>query len=340
MNCNEIIDFEEYNIRHYDFPIKRSPNLIYDTIVLFRLIIHLIFNRYDIVHSVTPKSGLLLSIAGFLTCSKSRIHTFTGQVWANYTGFKRKVYINIDKLISILNTSLLTDSYSQMNFLINAGVVESNKISVLNKGSITGVDLNRFKPITKSRIFLREQLKITQSDFVIIFIGRLNFDKGIIDLTDAFTKINNKNLHLIIVGPDEYNMISYINNRYLKNEINNLHFIKDTNTPEIYMNMSDLICLPSYREGFGNVIIEAAAVGVPSIVSDIYGLNDAIVDGETGLTFNVGNINDLQKKILLLLNDRSLLLKLSRNSKEFVIKNFNSKDLSMSLHNYYNSISK
>jgi glycosyltransferase involved in cell wall biosynthesis len=338
LNCNEKIDFKDYEVNFYHFPIKRSPNIFYDTIVLLRLVIHLLVKRYDIVHSITPKSGLLLSIAGFFTFTKFRIHTYTGQVWANYKGLKRKIYINIDKLISELNTNLLADSVSQMKYLIHEGVVNKNKINVLNKGSICGVDLNRFKPNIRIKYNLRKKYKLLNTDFVILFIGRLNFDKGIIDLTDAIENLNLPHLHLIIVGPDENKITAFIEKRYNKEILKNIHFIRETDAPEDYMNMSDVICLPSYREGFGNVIIEAAAVGIPSIVTNIYGLKDTVIDGITGFTFELGNIVDLQNKINYIDNNRALLLQMSDNSLNFASENFDSNVLSKCLHNYYISL--
>lgn len=335
LNNSNNTDFSEYNINIFHFPIKRKPSIFSDIIILLKLISHLNKYKYDIIHSISPKSGLLSSIASFVTLQPVRIHTFTGQVWANYIGIRKYFYIFFDKIISNLNTNILTDSFSQKHFLLKNKIGTTEKIEVLNKGSICGVDLKRFNNKIYFKNDIRKEYKISTNDFVILYIGRLNFDKGIIDLVDAVVKLNINNIYLFIIGNDEENIIDYVKNRYVNFNKFNIKFLNETDNPEKYMSMSDVLCLPSYREGFGNVVIEAAAIGIPAIVSNIYGLQDSIINHFTGLFFNVKNIDDLIDKIRLLYTNQSLRDNMSINCINYISKNFDTKIISKELNKFY-----
>lgn len=283
--------------------IVRKISLINDIIALYKLVVLFSGGKFDLVYSVTPKAGLLAMMAGFLVRIRSRIHIFTGQVWVTQSGVKRLFLKVMDILLAKLATHLLTDSSSQRQFLINEHVVDPDKIKALANGSISGVDLNRFQKNSKVRSKIREELYIEEDELVFLFIGRLNPDKGVLDLVDAFMLISNDCDHvkLIIVGPDEANMRDQILLKMESKSIN-LRLITYTEHPENYMNAADVICLPSHREGFGSVVIEAAAVGIPAIGSDIYGIRDAIENRVTGLLFPVKDIQALyfaMKKLII-----------------------------------------
>jgi len=264
-----------------------------------------------LVHTLSPKSGLLGIIAAWIARAPLRIHTFQGEVWITKKGLWRAFLKSMDKLVARLASHLLVVSQSEKSFLIEQGVVKPGELEMLANGSICGVDINQFKPNSEARLRVREQLGIADSDKVILYLGRLNADKGLIDLAQAFNQVakGNKNIHLLIVGPDEENIQVQIEHECL-NLLNCIHFVDYTSTPEYYMAAADLLCLPSYREGFGLVLIEAAAVGLPTVGSKIYGITDAIVDNETGLLFEVGKSEDLAEKIDRILNDDVLKLSL------------------------------
>lgn len=327
--------FNDLNIKIINFNIQRRPNLINDLYSLLNLIIHLSFNRYDLVHSISPKSGLLSAISTFLTFHKIRLHTFTGQVWANHKGFKLFVFKFIDTIIIKLNTECLIDSFAQKEFLIKNNIGNAYSLNVLNNGSICGVDLNRFNINKFSKKKLRDKLNIKINDFVILFLGRLKSDKGIFDLYKAFQKLNLFNAHLLIIGDDEENIIEQLNLNNKESLSLNIHVFPVTKTPEKYIAISDILCLPSYREGFGNVIIESAAMKVPSVVSDIYGLKDSIINNETGLFFELGNTEMLCAKLKYLYDNKKTLNYLGLNAFEYVNKKFDSNDISQSLYEFY-----
>ncbi len=147
-----------------------------------------------------------------------------------------------------------------------ADVLNKDKSLVFGSGSVSGVDLLKFKPNTKVKLSLRKKLKISPASFIFVFIGRLNYEKGIYDLIDSFILADLKSAYLLIIGPDEENISSKF-----KGKQSNIIFSDITSSPQDFLAISNVLCLPSYREGFGNIVIEAAAIGLPSIVSNIYG---------------------------------------------------------------------
>lgn len=339
INENDSLNNLESLITIFPVGIKRNISLWQDLIALFQLIKLFRRHEFTIVHSVTPKAGLLAMLASFIAGVGIRIHTFTGQVWATKTGFARVVLKSLDKLIAALSTNILIDSPSQRSFLVKEGVVKVQKSDVLLEGSISGVDLQRFKPNDVARNRIRAAFSFADNDVVFLFIGRLNRDKGILDLAQAFTKVadNHANARLLIVGVDEANLTNEIKRATLGHE-SKVSFVSFTNSPEEYMVASDVLCLPSYREGFGNVIIEAAAVGIPTIGTDIYGISDAIVDGETGTLFEVKNTDDLQKCMQKMIVDNKFRAKLGMAAKDRAIESFSSKKLSEAWLKYYQGL--
>ena len=216
--------------------------------------------------------------ASFLTFIPIRVHCFTGQVWATKSGLSRLLLKLIDKVVGILSTQNIVDSKSQYKFLVKENVLKKDKSLVFGSGSVSGIDLLKFKPNKKVKVKLRNKLKIPPASFVFIFLGRLNSDKGIYDLIHSFKSADLKSAYLLLIGPDEENIATKF-----KSNHSNIIFSGATSSPQDYLAASDILCLPSYREGFGNVVIEAAASGLPSIVSNIYGLSDAIIQNNTGL---------------------------------------------------------
>ncbi|MGE8683683.1 MAG: glycosyltransferase [Acinetobacter sp.] len=308
------------NVKKIHVDIQRKPSLVVDIKVLFELIKIFKEERFEVVHSTTPKAGLLTQIAGKLARVKFRIHTFTGQVWATKTGYKREILKKLDSLIAVSATHLLADSFTQRDFLEDQDVVPKNKIQVLGLGSISGINTDKFRPLKTDN--LREELNISKESFLYLYLGRLNRDKGILDLLAAFEKVysKNPNTYLLLVGRDEEQLVPIIEKHYLfKKSISYLNFTKQ---PEKFMSMADVFCIPSYREGFGSVVIEAAACKTPSIGSNIYGLSDSIEDGKSGLLFKVGNINDLANKMDYCYNHSEDLKKYAEYGYERVCKNF------------------
>lgn len=321
------------DIKRIHIDIQRKPSIFLDLKVLFELVKVFKQHKFEVIHSTTPKAGLLTQIAGKLAGVSFRIHTFTGQVWATKTGYKREILKKFDSLIAALATHLLADSFTQRDFLEDQGVVAKNKIQVLGLGSISGINTDKFIPIESHQ--LRKELNISAKSFVYLYLGRLNKDKGIIDLLAAFDHVYAKHpdTYLLIVGRDEENLVPIIEKHSLFSKA--LSYVGFTKQPEIFMSMADVFCIPSYREGFGSVVIEAAACKTPSIGSNIYGLSDSIEDGKSGLLFEVGNINDLANKMEYCYNNKEDLKKYAEYGYKRVCNNFTQEMSSNDLLNFY-----
>jgi glycosyltransferase involved in cell wall biosynthesis len=302
--------------------VRRKISVLTDIIALLDLTKMILLNHYDMVQTITPKASLVGQIAARLGRTKVRLHTFTGQVWATRTGWSRFFLKSFDKLVAAVTTHLLADSHSQRAFLISEGVCRPEKISVILNGSIGGVNLRRFRPDRESRIEIRDRYGLQDSDFVVLFLGRIARDKGIIDLIQAFNLISEScpALKLLVVGSDEENLISQ--GVISTDSFGQVIFEGNVENPETYIAAADLFCLPSYREGFGSVVIEAAACGVPAVVSDIYGLSDAIADGESGVCFSVSDVQALSHSIRRLCEDREKCRALGSRARERAIELF------------------
>jgi len=329
-NPNFLID-TKLDINFVNINFSREINIISDLLSLAQLVYLFLIKRYDAVHSITPKAGLLAMIASFLTFIPVRIHCFTGQVWATKSGSSRLFLKLIDKVIGILSTQNIIDSKSQYNFLVKNNVLNEDKSLVFGSGSVSGVDLLKFKPNIKVKLSLRKKLNISTSSFVFVFIGRINLDKGIYDLIDSFILADLKSAYLLIIGPDEESILSKF-----KDKQSNIIFSDITSSPQDFLAVSDVLCLPSHREGFGNIVIEAAATGLPSIVSNIYGLSDAIVQNKTGLTHEPKNVEEITRLMIALFNDRKLVARLGKAAKKRAISEFDSKILVKHWKDFYN----
>lgn len=304
-------------------PIVRSIKPISDFYALLLLCLFFWRNRFSSVHSVTPKAGLLAMVAARLAGIKCRFHIFTGQVWVSKSGLFKLLLMQLDKVISYCATDVLVDSPSQRDFLIANKIISPLKSTVLGRGSICGVNISRFKPNPDVRSDLRRKLGLSGDDFVFLYLGRVNRDKGIAELVRAFGRIDFRKFsaYLLIVGPDEDDVLA-LNGEHVGRL--GKHFIRQgfTKVPQDYMAAADVFCLPSYREGFGSVILEAAATGVPSIGSRIYGITDAIQDGITGLLHDVRNIDDLADKMQILMGDRELSKRLGEMAFQRAVSDF------------------
>lgn len=299
-----------------DIPIVRSISLKEDLNALFKLYRLFKVEQFDVVHSVTPKAGLLAMLAAKVAGIRHRFHIFTGQVWATKRGALRMLLKFLDRVIAFCATDILVDSPSQLDFLIDQGVLSRQKAFVLGDGSISGVNTLRFQPNVFIKNTIRMHHNIPQDAFVFLFLGRLNYEKGIAELIDAFSRLNflNKKAYLLVVGPEEDDVLKQQSALVQRLGLN---FVRMgfTSEPEKYMAAADVFCLPSHREGFGTVILEAAAAGVPSIGSNIYGISDAIDDGKTGLLHEKCNVDDLYQKMSYLLDDRAFTASLGKNAR-------------------------
>ena len=341
VNTDNVDFLKPYGLDVQVFPVKilRRPLPVSDMLALLKL--YRFFRRedFDAVHSITPKAGFISMFAACLAGIPIRIHTFTGQVWATAKGMKRWFLKGMDKLIARCATHILADSNSQQDFIVKEGVVPREKSSVIGNGSICGVDSIRFRPDPETRKKLREQLSIPEDDIIFLFLGRLTFDKGLLDLAGAFSRLCRikKDIHLLIAGPDEEG----IKGRILSicgDYRNRIHFCDFTDTPEKFMAAADVFCMPSHREGFGIVVIEAGAAQIPSIGTRIYGVVDAIEDNVTGYLYAPGNIGELAEKMLKMIDGPTVGLEMGRRARERAIRLFSKDYVADAFFSFYQSL--
>lgn len=316
--------------------IRRDIHPWFDLVCLLKLTALFIRHRYDAVHSVTPKAGLLTMLAGWFTLRPMRVHTFQGEVWITKQGLMRQLLIALDKLVARLATHLTIVSKSEQAFLLAHGIIQAEKATVFHEGSIAGVDLTRFFPDPSTRSQVRAALGIPDNDGVLLFIGRLNRDKGLLDLVEAYAGMQHQHLHLLIVGPDEHGLLPQIQ-QTLAHKASLLHLVPETHQPEAYMNAADVLCLPSYREGFGVVIIEAAACGIPSLASRIYGITDAVVDRQSGLLHTARQVDEIKQHLETLVNQPDFRLTLGRQALARVRQSFDSRLITQAWLDFYTS---
>lgn len=320
-------------------PIERKINFFKDIYALI-LLVNLIWkHKFDLVHTLTPKAGLLGTIAAWINRVPVRIHTFQGEVWANKKGLWRLILRSLDKLVALLTTHLLVVSESERQYLISEKIISERSSSVLGKGSIGGVDFSQFNINPAKRASARTAMHLAENDVLFVYVGRLNLDKGLLDLGEAFRLLAKEmpNVHLLIVGPDEEDIVAKLS--YVQEAVGNrLSFQPYTSNPEMVMQASDVLVLPSYREGFGVVVIEAAACGVPAIGSRIYGVVDAIEGDMTGKFFEKGDVLDLYNQMKTLASSKSLREAMGQQAFQRVKRDFVQQDLVNHLIAFYSKL--
>ena len=334
---------EEELIYVNDFPIKeikkikitRSINLINDLRTLIQLSSYFKTMRFDAVHTVTPKAGLLGILAARLVSIPHRIHIFTGQVWHTKKGIYKYFLMFLDRFTVRNSTHVLVDGQSQRQFLIQNKIVAASNSFVLGKGSISGADTNRFVPNAMVKKEVRDELGIKENEVVYMFLGRMNSEKGINELAEAFNRVRKKhvNVRLLLVGGDEENMTPIVQKKV--KDIESVIFYGVTPTPERLIQACDVFCMPSYREGFGLSVIEASLLEKPIICSDTYGLMESIIDNKTGIRHKVANVDSLQFAMEQLFDDQNLLKSLGKGGRDYVLEHFSAKTISEKWLEFY-----
>ena len=330
----------ELPIRIIEIPIERKINIIADVKTV--IVLFFIFRRegFKSVHTITPKAGLLGITASFLARTPIRIHTFQGEFWKNTFGFRRKFFIFLDKVVALFTTNITVVSYSERDFLIKEKILKKDQAKVLGNWTIGGVDLDRFIKNPKKRRLERSKAGYTNNEIVFVYLGRLNSAKGLYTLIDAFSSLfsDHNNARLLIIGPDEdgtAEKIKYFSSQFPSGVVTILPFMKN---PEASLILADVLVLPSFREGFGLVIMEAAAMGIPAIGSNIYGISDAIQDGKTGLLFTVGDFNDLSIKMKNMMTQDEEREKLGKSAYARVVQSFSQDIILGQFIKYYKSL--
>ena len=329
---------EREGVKVYGVFMKRNISLLIDIYSLFKLWVYFLIKRPLIVHSITPKAGLLTMLAGKLACVPIRMHTFTGLIFPSKVGVFKKLLIFTDKILCWASTNVYAEGKGVKSDLEKYEITKK-EINIIGNGGINGIDCQFYNPaliFENKKNELKSELGIEKEDFVFIFVGRLVSDKGINELILAFNEINNVNVKLILVGSYEKNL-DPLNADTFKTINKNTQIITTGFQTDVrkYFAISNALVFPSYREGFPNVVLQAAAMGIPSIVTDINGCNEIIINNFNGIIIEKKNISDLKEAMLSLINNREYCSYLGSNSRDLISSQYNQLDVLRSLEKEY-----
>lgn len=302
-----------------EVPMQRHISVVNDLKSLIKMISVFRKEKPQVVHSMTPKAGMICMVAAWLTRVPVRIHTFTGLVWPTATGLKRKILMMTDWLTCACATHVIPEGQGVLNDLKNGGITKK-PMRVLGYGNVRGVDMERFSP---ARFKATKNLDV----FTFVFVGRIVGDKGINELVEAFVKLHDKhrNTRLVLVGKYEHEL-DPVSDKTRK--------LIDTNEGivacgpkygddllQMYVD-ADCFVMPSYREGFPNTVLEAGAMGLPSIVTDINGSREIIENEKNGLIVPSKNANALYAAMERMLTDDKARETMKGNAREMIASRF------------------
>jgi glycosyltransferase involved in cell wall biosynthesis len=317
----KVSDLQGVKVHCIEMTRKITPML--DIIALWKLYIYFKKEKPFIVHTHTPKAGTLGMIAAKLAGVPHRLHTVAGLPLMEAKGIKRLVLNFVEKITYYCATFIYPNSNGLKNIIIQEHFCQTEKLKVIGNGSSNGINTSYFNPeliSDKQKQILRLNLGITKEDFVFIFVGRLVGDKGINELAHAFDKLGGISFgghaKLLLVGAFETNLDCLKPNTFKLFDSNeNIITVSYQNDVRSYFAISDCLVFPSYREGFPNVVMQAGAMGLPSIVTDINGCNEIIVEGENGTIIPVKNVVAIVEAMQKMCSDKVYYEQLQLNAR-------------------------
>ena len=318
----------KYGINAYCVNFKRVFSPIHDFLSLINIIALLFFLRPKIIHASTPKAALLSIIGASIARVPLRIYHNRGIIYQDYKGIAKLFWHTLEKTICFLSHIVIVNSNSNRQYLQKYKLCSSTKLHLLGFGSSHGVDSLKFNPsnVTNSeKENLKRNLCISDNKVVFGFVGRIVKDKGVMDLAAAWEILLKRNVkaHLVLVGPaaEPRDNIPSECLKYLNNTPS-ISFCNDAKNARKYYSIFDIFVLPSYREGFPNVVLEAGAMEIPVITTDTLGCIDSVTDGVTGLICKTGDCKTLSDLMFKLYVDPVLRKKLGKQAREHVIKHY------------------
>jgi len=339
---------KKYGVKHHSVEMTRIVSPVKDLAAVWKLYRFLKKEKPDIVHSHTPKPGIVGMMAAYFAGVPVRMHTVAGLPLLEASGAKRKLLDFVEKLTYRFATKVYPNSKGLHKIILQEKFCSPEKLKVIGNGSSNGIDTDYFSPeqlTLQQKTQLRENLGITENDFVFIFVGRLVKDKGINELVEAFKKLGiecqKQNLAdplLLLVGPSEHDLDPLLSETLKEIESNpkiiSTGFQEDVRP---YFAISNALVFPSYREGFPNVVLQAGAMELPAIVTDINGCNEIIENGKNGMIVPVKNVQVLQQKMFELLIDPDIYYSLKENARQHIDRFYRQSEIWKELLNEYQS---
>lgn len=329
----------EYDVKGHQVYMFRRMSPLKDIVSLFRLISLFRKERPYMVHSMTPKAGLLCMLAAWLTRVPRRVHTFTGLVWPTASGLSRRILMATDWLTCACATHVIPEGQGVLDDLRRH--ITKKPMRVLGYGNVRGVDMIRFN--RRPEVMNRAGELRKEGVFTFIFVGRIVGDKGINELAAAFSKLNQKypDTRLFLVGPYEADLDP------VKTETSDIirtnpaiETVGALRTDDllVYYAAGDCFVFPSYREGFPNTVLEAGAMGLPSIVTDVNGSREIIVDGKNGVIVPSKNTDALYQAMERMILDGERTLRLAANARPMIGTRFEQNFVRKCLYEFYDEI--
>lgn len=326
-------------VKRLEVPMERHISPLRDLRSLWRLVRVFRRERPDMVHSMTPKAGMLCMLAAWITRVPVRVHMFTGLVFPTATGVKRRILMATDRLTCACATHVLPEGEGVKRDLLDNGITRK-PIKVLGYGNCRGIDLDRFDPTLPE--IQAEAAKLRKPEvFTFIAIGRLVGDKGINELVAAFSRLNRElpATRLILVGPQEKELdplspatLSEIESNPAIEAVGNQADVRP------WLAAADCHVLASYREGFPNVVIEAGAMGLPQIVTDINGANEIIINGRNGVIVPPKNADAIHASMSRMATDPAFRSVLAANARSLIASRYEQTYVRRCLYDFYHEI--
>lgn len=332
---------EREGVRCVEVPMERHIAPFKDLKSLWQLIQVFRKEKPDIVHSITPKAGLLSMMAAWICRVPVRLHTFTGLVFPTAKGLTKRILICTDWTTCACATHIVPEGEGVRSDLLTNGITRK-PIKVLGHGNIRGIDVEYYNPSDPKVVLEAEKIK-KAGVFTFIFVGRIVGDKGINELVEAFERLKKEipAVRLLLVGNYESNLdpISAASEEMINSD-DSIEAVGPQKDVRPWFLASDALVFPSYREGFPNVVIEAGAMGLPSIVTDINGSREIIIEGENGTIVPSRNADALYEAMKRMVEDEESRQRMASKSRKLVTDRYEQSYVRKCLKDYYRQILK
>ena len=329
-------------VRTVGVPMRRPMAPLHDLVSLWRLVRVFRRERPQLVHSITPKAGLLSMLAARIAGVPVRVHTFTGLLFPTASGLRRRLLMLADRIICRCATHVLAEGEGVKTDLLRYGITRK-RVEVLGYGNVRGIDLthyDRTPEVVAEAARIRASLGIGEGAFAFVFVGRLVHDKGIDELLELFERLTSGgcDAHLLLVGDEEPTDRLDAATRRRIAALPRVHGIGWQQDVRPWYAAADALIFPSHREGFPNAVIEAGALELPSIVTDINGSREIILDGENGLIVPLGDTEALYRSMQALIADPASARAMGRRARPLVASRYEQGFVRACLKTFYHTV--